>query len=61
MIEWHARSCGLPASIVFEVKIRMQERLMVATFPTRTPSIAAGVPHLVPGQHVLRQRNSASS
>jgi hypothetical protein len=30
--------------IVFDVKIRMEERLMVATFPTSTPGTGAGCP-----------------
>jgi protein-S-isoprenylcysteine O-methyltransferase Ste14 len=48
------------ALIVFEVKIRMEERLMVATFPDEYPRYRTQVPQLVPGLYVLRQRQSAS-
>jgi protein-S-isoprenylcysteine O-methyltransferase Ste14 len=47
--------------IVFEVKIHMEERLMVATFPDEYPQYRRRVPQLVPGLHALRQRQSASS
>jgi protein-S-isoprenylcysteine O-methyltransferase Ste14 len=47
--------------ILFEVKIRMEERLMVATFPEEYPRYRRRVPQLVPGLYVLRQRHSASS
>jgi protein-S-isoprenylcysteine O-methyltransferase Ste14 len=47
--------------ILFEVKIRMEERLMVATFPEEYPRYRRRVPQLVPGLYVLRQRPSASS
>jgi protein-S-isoprenylcysteine O-methyltransferase Ste14 len=47
--------------IVFEVKIRMEERLMVATFPDEYPRYRRRVPQLVPGLYALRQRHSASS
>jgi protein-S-isoprenylcysteine O-methyltransferase Ste14 len=46
--------------IVFEVKIRMEERLMVATFPDEYPRYRRRVPQLVPGLYALRQRQSAS-
>jgi protein-S-isoprenylcysteine O-methyltransferase Ste14 len=49
------------ALIVFEVKIRMEERLMVATFPEEYPRYRRQVPQLIPGLYVLRQRHSASS
>jgi protein-S-isoprenylcysteine O-methyltransferase Ste14 len=49
------------ALIVFEVKIRMEERLMVATFPDEYPRYRRRVPQLVPGLYALRQRRSASS
>jgi protein-S-isoprenylcysteine O-methyltransferase Ste14 len=49
------------ALIVFEVKIRMEEHLMVATFPDEYPRYRRRVPQLVPGLYVLRQRHSASS
>ena len=47
--------------ILFEVKIRMEERLMVATFPEEYPRYRRQVPQLVPGLYVLRQRHSANS
>ena len=47
--------------VVFEVKIRMEERLMVATFPDEYPRYRRRVPQLVPGLYALRQRLSASS
>jgi protein-S-isoprenylcysteine O-methyltransferase Ste14 len=49
------------ALILFEVKIRMEEHLMVATFPDDYPRYRRQVPQLVPGPYVLRQRHSASS
>ena len=47
--------------ILFEVKIRMEERLMVATFPEEYPRYRRQVPQLIPGLYVLRQRHAASS
>jgi protein-S-isoprenylcysteine O-methyltransferase Ste14 len=47
--------------IVFGVKVRMEERLMVATFSDEYPRYRRQVPQLVPGLYVLRQRHSASS
>jgi protein-S-isoprenylcysteine O-methyltransferase Ste14 len=47
--------------IVFEVKIRMEERLMVVTFPDEYPRYRRRVPQLVPGLYALRQRRSANS
>jgi protein-S-isoprenylcysteine O-methyltransferase Ste14 len=47
--------------IVFEVKIRMEERLMVVTFPDEYPRYRRRVPQLVPGLYALRQRHPASS
>ncbi len=49
------------AVIVFEVKIRMEEHLMLATFPEEYPRYRRRVPQVVPGLYVLRQRHSASS
>jgi protein-S-isoprenylcysteine O-methyltransferase Ste14 len=49
------------ALIVFEVRIRMEERLMVATFPEEYPRYRRQVPQLIPGLYALRQRRSASS
>jgi protein-S-isoprenylcysteine O-methyltransferase Ste14 len=45
--------------ILFELKIRMEERLMVATFSDEYPRYRRRVPQLVPGLYVLRQRHSA--
>lgn len=39
--------------IVFEVKIRMEERLMLATFPDEYPRYRHRVPQLVPGLNVF--------
>jgi protein-S-isoprenylcysteine O-methyltransferase Ste14 len=51
-----------PAGLVlFEVKIRMEEHLMLATFPDEYPRYRRQVPQLVPGLFALRQRRSASS
>jgi len=47
--------------ILFEVKIRMEERLMVMTFPDEYPRYRHRVPQLVPGLYALHQRHSASS
>jgi protein-S-isoprenylcysteine O-methyltransferase Ste14 len=47
--------------VLFEVKIRMEEHLLVATFPDEYPRYRRRVPQLVPGLYVLRQRQSASS
>ena len=47
--------------ILFEVKIRMEEHLMVATFPDEYPRYRRQVPQLVPGLFALRQRHTASS
>jgi len=49
------------ALLVFEVKIRMEERLMVATFPDEYPRYRHRVPQIIPGLYALRQRHSASS
>jgi protein-S-isoprenylcysteine O-methyltransferase Ste14 len=47
--------------IVFEVKIRMEEHLMLATFPEEYPRYRRQVPQLVPGLFILRRRHSVSS
>jgi protein-S-isoprenylcysteine O-methyltransferase Ste14 len=47
--------------IVFEVKIRMEERLMVVTFPDEYLRYRRRVPQLVPGLYTLHRRHSASS
>jgi protein-S-isoprenylcysteine O-methyltransferase Ste14 len=47
--------------ILFEVKIRMEEHLMLATFPADYPRYRRQVPQLIPGLFALRQRHTASS
>jgi protein-S-isoprenylcysteine O-methyltransferase Ste14 len=47
--------------ILFEVKIRMEEHLMLATFPEEYPRYRRQVPQLVPGLYALRQRHPANS
>jgi protein-S-isoprenylcysteine O-methyltransferase Ste14 len=47
--------------IVFEVKIRMEEHLMLATFPDDYPRYRHQVPQLVPGLHALHERHFPSS
>ena len=47
--------------ILFEVKIRMEEQLLLATFPEEYPGYRRQVPQLVPGLFVLRRRHSATS
>lgn len=49
------------ALILFEVKIRMEEHLMLATFPDDYPSYRRQVPQLVPGLYALHERHSPSS
>ena len=49
------------ALIVFEIKIRMEEHLMAATFPDEYPRYRQQVPQLIPGLYALRHRRSASS
>jgi hypothetical protein len=41
--------------ILFEVKIRMEEHLMLATFPDDYPRYRRQVPQLVPGLYVVRR------
>ena len=47
--------------ILFEVKIRMEEHLMLATFPDKYPQYRRQVPQLIPGLFALRQHHTASS
>ena len=47
--------------ILFEVKIRMEEHLMLATFPEDYPRYRRQVPQLVPGLVILRRHHSVSS
>jgi protein-S-isoprenylcysteine O-methyltransferase Ste14 len=47
--------------ILFEVKIRMEEHLMLATFPDDYPQYRRQVPQLVPGLYALHERHSPSS
>ena len=49
------------ALILFEVKIRMEEHLMLATFPDDYPQYRRQVPQLVPGLYALHERHSPSS
>ena len=49
------------ALIVFEVKIRMEEHLLLATFPEEFPRYRRQVPQLIPGLYVLRRRHSVGS
>jgi len=46
--------------ILFEVKIRMEEHLMLATFPEDYPRYRRQVPQLVPGLVILHRRHSVS-
>jgi protein-S-isoprenylcysteine O-methyltransferase Ste14 len=46
--------------ILFEVKIRMEEHLMLATFPEDYPPYRRQVPQLVPGLYALHERRSPS-
>jgi protein-S-isoprenylcysteine O-methyltransferase Ste14 len=45
--------------VLFEVKIRMEEHLMMVTFPDEYPRYRRRVPQLLPGLFVLRQRRRA--
>ena len=47
--------------ILFEVKVRMEEHLMLATFPDDYPRYRRQVPRLVPGLYALHERHSPSS
>jgi protein-S-isoprenylcysteine O-methyltransferase Ste14 len=47
--------------ILFEVKIRMEEHLMLATFPEQYPRYRRQVSQLVPGLFLLRRRHPISS
>jgi len=47
--------------ILFEVKIRMEEHLMLAAFPEDYPRYRRHVPQLVPGLFALRRRHSADA
>jgi protein-S-isoprenylcysteine O-methyltransferase Ste14 len=47
----------LPVGLaLFELKIRQEERLMLATFPDEYPDYRRRVPQIVPGLQVLRRR-----
>ena len=48
------------ALILFEVKIRMEEHLMLATFPDDYPQYRRQVPQLVPGLYALHEHHSPS-
>jgi protein-S-isoprenylcysteine O-methyltransferase Ste14 len=45
--------------ILFEAKIRMEEHLMLATFPDQYPRYRRQVPQLVPGLYALRHSVSS--
>ncbi len=47
--------------ILFEVKIRLEEHLMLATFPEDYPRYRRQVPQLVPGLFILRRRHSVTT
>ena len=47
--------------VLFEVKIRMEEHLMLATYPEEYPRYRRRVPQLIPGLYALRQRHAAGS
>jgi protein-S-isoprenylcysteine O-methyltransferase Ste14 len=47
--------------VLFEAKIRPEERLMMATFPNEYPRYRRQVPQLAPGLYLLRQRHPVSS
>jgi protein-S-isoprenylcysteine O-methyltransferase Ste14 len=47
--------------VLFEVKIRMEEHLMLATYPEEYPRYRHRVPQLIPGLYALRQRHAAGS
>ena len=46
--------------ILFEVKIRMEEQLMLTAFPDDYPRYRRQVPQLVPGLFMLHRRHSAA-
>jgi protein-S-isoprenylcysteine O-methyltransferase Ste14 len=43
--------------ILFEVKIHMEEGLLLATFPDEYPAYRRQVPQLIPGLHALSGRH----
>jgi protein-S-isoprenylcysteine O-methyltransferase Ste14 len=47
--------------ILLEVKIRVEEHLMLVAFPDDYPRYRHQVPQLIPGLYALRQRHPASS
>ena len=47
--------------ILFEVKIRLEEHLMLATFPEDYPRYRRQVPQLGPGLFILRRRHSVTT
>jgi protein-S-isoprenylcysteine O-methyltransferase Ste14 len=49
------------ALIAFEVKIRMEEELLVASFPDEYPDYRRRVPQLVPGLNLLRRHRPAQA
>ncbi len=47
--------------VLFEIKIRQEERLLLAMFPEEYPRYRREVPQLIPGLHALRRRRSVRS
>jgi protein-S-isoprenylcysteine O-methyltransferase Ste14 len=47
--------------VLFEVKIRQEERLLLATFPEEYTRYRREVPQLIPGLRALRRRRSGGS
>jgi protein-S-isoprenylcysteine O-methyltransferase Ste14 len=45
--------------VLFEIKIRIEERLMLATFPDDYPSYRRRVPQLVPGLRRIRRQDGS--
>lgn len=52
---------AFPVSLVLlQIKIRVEERLMLAEFPDGYPRYRQQVPQLVPGLHLINERTAAS-
>jgi protein-S-isoprenylcysteine O-methyltransferase Ste14 len=49
------------AVILLEMKIRLEERLMLATFPDEYPRYRRQVPQLVPGLFAVRRHHPVGS
>lgn len=46
--------------MLLEIKIRIEERLMLTEFPDDYPRYRQRVPRLVPGLHLTSERTAAS-